>query len=243
MERPKQMIGLGGGFFGGMSGAMSEMDLLMSEDLYLRVGIAVTDSLNLSPNKDWRRFAPLCFDAVYYFDRNYYFGGGLNYPLKISDDERPSVGGEAFIGLEFPVYDRHRIYGELGYSVAARAVGESFGGLHFLFGWRYEIIPAQKIAKAAEPIITMQTTPESISVVPAASYPTPDAESADKAEITRLEQELIKVGDYIQELDTKIIMARKQKDPSRVASLKALKEQSIARANALRDVITAKKSK
>jgi LysM repeat protein len=156
MERPKQMIGLGGGFFGGMSGAMSEMDLLMSEDLYLRVGIAVTDSLNLSPNKDWRRFAPLCFDAVYYFDRNYYFGGGLNYSIKISDDERPSLGGEAFIGLEFPVYDRHRIYGELGYSVAARAVGESFGGLHLLFGWRYEIIPAIIPEKK---IITENTAP------------------------------------------------------------------------------------
>ena len=151
-ERPERMISLGGGGYGGMVGAAAEMMFSRSENQYFRVGLAVTDSKNLYPSQDWRRFAPLYVDGILYFPNNTYVGGGLNYPLKVSDGDIGDIGYQLFYGADIYANERSKIYSELGYSVIRRLSQSPYAGLSFIVGWRYDIILGTAKANAGEKV-------------------------------------------------------------------------------------------
>jgi len=242
-QRPHIYIGLGGGLFGGMSAAAGEFGFRTGDNSYLRIGLPVTDSLNLSPEKDWRRFGLLNIDCIFYFSDDSYFGAGLNYPWKISDKEKPGPGGEIFFGREVYISQRGKIYGEIGYGVASRAVGDPFAGLLLFVGWRYDLIPAKENITSDASIKNEISTQELKIDLPVASISTPEPENKNDAGVRRLEQELNVVAQSIEDLDVKIIKARKQKQYSTVRSLKALKAKAIAKANALKGDIAYIKAK
>jgi len=246
IERPKQTISIGGGTFGGMAAAMFDTNYIVLDNMFIKVGLDVSDSANLSPNKDWRRYAALCVDAVYYYSDNSYFGLGANYPLKISDDEQPAPGGEVYLGMDLPIYHRGKIYVEAGYSSLGRAVGEAFGGLHLLAGWRYDIVPAPSPNKAAisesPPAETAVPSPEAAAIeVRSAS-----AEAQRKkvmSEIIELKGELEKAENYVSQLDKKIVKAKSDNAVKKVLELKTLKLDVILRAQSIKDKIKEKEAR
>jgi len=141
-ERPERVTGIGAGFFAGMSGISGELLFHVpkarfnTNDLYFRLGIALTDSVNLTPGQSWRRFTPLYMDGIYYFTDDAYFGAGLNVPLKVSDDETGTAGGQLFLGSDLKIDPLGKIYGEVGYSTLNMLGSKSFAGLYLTFGWR-----------------------------------------------------------------------------------------------------------
>jgi len=152
--RPEQVIGLGAGYFGGMPGASIDLfthipgSWLGTNDLYSRVGLAVADSRALTPDKDWCRFIPLYIDAVYYLQEDMYIGTGLNYPLKVSENETGNIGYELYLGMEKDTGIMGKIFGEIGCGSLRRSEGDPFEGLQCMIGWRYDAIPAPAAAKA-----------------------------------------------------------------------------------------------
>jgi len=245
IERPKQTISIGGGTFGGMAAAMFDTNYIVLDNMFIKVGLDVSDSANLSPNKDWRRYAALCVDAVYYYSDYSYYGVGANYPLKISDDEQPAPGGEVYLGMDIPIYHRGKIYVEAGYSSLGRAVGEAFGGLHLLAGWRYDLVPAPATKKEAateiQPIKPAISSPEAAAIeVRSAS-----AEAQRKnimSEIIELKGELGKAENYVSQLDNKIVKAKNGKATNKVLELKTLKLDAVMRVQSIKEQIKEKEA-
>jgi len=156
LEKTQISIGINGGVFASMYGIGGEVMLRLPElkDLYLKLGLVVTDSKHLSPAQDWRRFLPLYIDGIYYFNNNVYMGAGLNYPLKISDGEKPAVGWEAYFGTDVKLGEG-KIFIEAGCGELKRESKPSFTGGQVMLGYRYDLaiitvveekeVPAAKI--------------------------------------------------------------------------------------------------
>ena len=250
-ERAKQMISIGGGCFGNMTAAGAEIlyrrpfNFFDSDNIYGKMGLAVADSLNMYPAKDWRRFLLLYVDGIMYYSDNAYFGGGLNFPLKVSDDEVGNLGGEVYLGVDLPFYHRSKIYAELGYSIVRRINFERYEGVHFMVGWRYELVPAPSPNKAAvseipssEPAVS---SPEAVAIeVRSAS-----AEAQRKKvtlEIIELKGELEKAENYVSQLDKKIFKAKSDNTANKVLELKTLKLDVIMRAQSIKDKIKEKEA-
>jgi len=144
-QRAERMTGIGAGFFAGMSGISGELLFHVpaarfnTNDLYIRIGMAMTDSVNLTPGQSWRRFTPLYADGICYFTDDAYFGAGLNVPLKVSDDETGNMGGQLFLGSDLKIDPLGKMYGELGYSTLNMLGSKSFAGLYLTFGWRCDL--------------------------------------------------------------------------------------------------------
>lgn len=240
-ERPERAISIGGGVFGGMTSAAAEMlfklpqGALPLNNIYLRVGMAVTDSTNLTPVKDWRRFAPLYIDGILYYSDNLYFGGGLNFPLVVSDDEKGNLGGEVFIGAELIMYPRSKVYTEIGYSIVRRLEYERFEGLHFIVGWRYDIVPAKEEEKPAEMEKAQEQAAEMTK--PALDVVHKPPASSNTAESEALQSELAKIREYIDALDNRINKARRAGNNKKVAELKTLKQDALERARIVKEKI------
>ena len=227
-----QMISVGGGCFGAMNAANADVLYLLPEgilplsDLYLKAGISLADSRNLAPSKDWLRFAVLYVDGMFYLTDHLYIGGGINYPLKVSDDRMGSLGGEAYIGTSFQFYERNNMFIEGGYSVVSSVGSDPFEGLDLLAGWRFDLTPVSEekgIGPAPiEPVVAAPSTPEPVAVVPT-------KESISAAENEKLREELIKVQDYIQLLDKKILDAVKNNNAAKVLELTQLKDDALWR--------------
>ena len=236
-----QMISVGGGYFGSMAAVEAEMLYLLpkgmfpvNSDTYLKVGIALADSKNLSPEKDWRRFAALYVDGVLPLTGMVYIGGGLNYPLKVSDGEVGNLGGEAYFGANFYAYDRNNIYAEAGYGVMRRMWYDRFEGFDFIFGWRYELTPAPK-EKAGEGKIS---EPDVIPIAGAAKDESVATLSTkESVSVIKLQDELERVRNYIFLLDNKIVDARKNREASRVLKLRQMKNETLDRAQVIKERI------
>lgn len=146
IQRAGQVIGVGAGLYAGTAGISADMLLRIPEarfntkDLYLRVGLALTDSQNLTPDQAWRRFIPLYTDLIYYYADDAYVGAGLNLPLKVSDNETGEIGGQLFLGSDLRLDFLGKIYGEVGYSTLNMLGKKSFAGLYLTVGWRYNLI-------------------------------------------------------------------------------------------------------
>ena len=139
------VVGLGAGLLAGMSGLSGEMLLhapqgqFFTDNSFLRVSLALTDSGNLTPSSEWRRFMPLSLDVIYYFTDSGYVGAGLNFPLKVSDGLTGQPGGQYFVGADLKTEYFGRIYSELGYGSLNILNEKSFAGAYFMFGLRYDI--------------------------------------------------------------------------------------------------------
>jgi hypothetical protein len=250
-EMAGQMISIGGGCFGGMTGAAAEIlyhrpfNFLDSDKIYGKMGLAVADSLNIYPTKDWRRFLLLYIDGVMYFYGNTYLGGGLNFPIKVSDDEVGNLGGEVYLGMDLPIYHRGKIYAELGYSIVRRLNFERYEGVHFMVGWRYELVPASAPKKEAATEI-QPAKPAIPSPEAAAIEITPSSAEAQRekimSEMTELTGELEKTENYISQLDKKIVKAKSAKAVKKVLELKTLKLDAIMRARSIKEKIKEKES-
>jgi len=240
-QRAEQMISIGGGYYAGMTGAACDITfklpklIFSSDDLYLRIGIAVTDSTNLTPLKDWRRFAPLYIDGILYIYGNTYIGGGLNFPLMVSDNEKGNLGGEAYFGSEFYVYQRSKVFAEIGYGIVRRLEYERFEGLHFIIGWRYDWVTAkeeEKTDKMEKPQAqAAEVTKPALDVVRE-----PPA-SSNAAENEALQSELARIREYIDDLDNRINKARRAGNIKKVAELKTLKQDAMERARIVKGKI------
>jgi hypothetical protein len=207
------------------------------------MGLAVADSLNMYPAKDWRRFLLLYVDGIMYYSDNAYFGGGLNFPLKVSDDEVGNLGGEVYLGVDLPFYHRSKIYAELGYSIVRRINFERYEGVHFMVGWRYELVPAPSPNKAAvseipssEPAVS---SPEAVAIEVRSASAEAQREKI-MSEITELTGELEKAENYVSQLDNKIIKAKNAKATKKVLELKTLKMDAIMRAQSIKEQIKEK---
>ena len=66
--------------------------------------------------------------------------------LKVSDDETGELGYEVFLGTDFKVSPRGKIYTEVGYSVLRRLNKDPFAGLHFIAGWRYDLVQVYEVS-------------------------------------------------------------------------------------------------
>jgi hypothetical protein len=138
VESAQPMISLGGGAFAGMYAVSGDMlyhrPSFGWDDSYLRVRVAATDSQNLIPAREWRKFVSLCVDGITYFNDYFYAGCGLNYPVMVSDDETASLGEEAFFGFDLPS-GLGMAFFEAGYS-ALRTHRTPFTGVHIIGGYR-----------------------------------------------------------------------------------------------------------
>ena len=140
LEKTQISIGINGGVFASMYGIGGEVMLRLPKlkDLCLKLGLVVTDSKHLNPAQDWRRFLPLCLDGIYYFNNNVYVGAGLNYPLKISDGEKPALGWEAYLGTNVKL-GKGKIFMEAGCGELKREGNPSFTGGQVMLGYRYNL--------------------------------------------------------------------------------------------------------
>ena len=151
-EKTQRAIGVGGGLFAGMYGIGADMTFRLPKlkDSCLKVGLAVTDSKNACPEltKDWRRYAPLCIDGIHYFNNNLYIGAGMNYPLIISDREKPALGWEAYFGTDKKI-GKGKIFIEAGCGELKRENKPSFTGGQVMLGYRYDLstieVPREEI--------------------------------------------------------------------------------------------------
>jgi len=248
-EKATQMISIGGGCFGNMTAAGAEIlyrrpfNFFDSDNVYGKMGLAVADSLNMYPTKDWRRFLLLYVDGIIYYSDNAYLGGGFNFPLKVSDDDVGNLGGELYLGADFPIYHRGKIYTELGLSMVRRINYERYEGIHFIVGWRYELVPASATKKEAaseiQPAKLVIPSPE-----PVVTENTPSNNEAEReklrAEILELTGELGKVENYVSQLDKKIVIAKDGKNSKKVSELKSLKLDAVMRAQSIKEQIKEK---
>jgi len=245
-EMAKQMISIGGGCFGNMTAAGAEIlyhrpfNFLDSDNIYGKMGLAVADSLNMYPAKDWRRFLLLYVDGIMYYTDNAYFGGGLNFPLKVSDDEVGNLGGEIYLGMDFPFYHRSKIYAELGYSMVRRINFERYEGVHFMVGWRYELVPApapkKEAAIAIQPAEPAVPSPE-VAAIEVRSASAEAQREKVMSEITELTGELEKSENYVMQLDNKIVKAKNGKATKKVLELKTLKLDAVMRVQSIKEKI------
>ena len=145
VERSSLRVGAGAFYMGGAPGAAVDMlsdypqGLLGVKDLYLRVGLGYTDtkSLSVTEDKDNRKFTPLFCDMVYYFDKDMYIGGGLNYSIKVSDSEIGNFGVDLYVGMETEIGIPAKLVSEIGYSSLNRTGKDNFEGLWLMVGLRY----------------------------------------------------------------------------------------------------------
>ena len=146
IQRAGQVISVGTGLYAGTAGISADTlikiprSMFNADDLYFRVGLALTDSQNVTPDQLWRRFAPLYMDVVCYLADDVYFGAGVNIPLRVSDDETGSIGGQLYMGSDLRIDFLGRVYGEAGYSSLNILGKKSFAGLYLTVGWRYDLI-------------------------------------------------------------------------------------------------------
>jgi hypothetical protein len=145
VERSPLRVGAGAFCIGGTPGAAIDMlsdypqGLLGVKDLYLRVGLGLTDSksLSITEDKDYRKFTPLFVDAVYYLDKDIYIGGGLNNSVKVSDSDIGSFGVDLYLGMETEIGIPAKLVSEIGYSSLNRLGKDNFEGLWLMVGLRY----------------------------------------------------------------------------------------------------------
>jgi LysM domain-containing protein len=134
--------GVNGGMYGGMYGiggdVLVKMPVLGLKTTYLKLGLAITDSKNLTPTQQWKKFYPLTVDGVMFFSDRFYAGGGINYPLMVSDNETGNIGGQVYLGAELVKTAMGKVYTEAGYSVFRRNEGASFKGIQAVVGYRYD---------------------------------------------------------------------------------------------------------
>lgn len=238
VEKGERLLSFGGGAIAGMSGIKGDMAFRLPSDMYFRIGLGLTDSKNL-PSQDWRRFAPLCLDGIYYFAGNVYAGAGLNYPLKVSDDERGDLGTEYFLGADYGLGSSGNIYAELGYSVIRRVDCDAIAGLQFIFGWSYGLSPV-RVPEKTGAVETQAPMVASLTTAP------PEVETAliearkqelgkTRAEMSATEAEVRKVGGYVDLLSGKIKSARDSGNSIKVAELKMMKGGALGRASALKE--------
>ena len=248
-ERANQMISIGGGCFGNMTAAGAEIlyrrpfNFFDSDNVYGKMGLAVADSLNIYPAKDWRRFLLLYVDGIIYYSDNAYLGGGLNFPLKVSDDEVGNLGGELYLGVDLPIYHRGKIYAELGYSIVRRINFERYEGVHFMVGWRYELVPAPAPKKEAateiQPAEPAVPSPEAAAIEIRSASAEAQREKT-MSEIIELKGELEKAENYVSQLDNKIVKAKNGKATKKVLELKTLKLDAVMRAQSIKEQIKEK---
>jgi hypothetical protein len=133
--------GVGVGAYAGgfaVSGDMLyRMPVMGMEKLYMKMGAGYVDTKNLTPSQSWRKLAPIQLDGILYLSDIYYIGGGINYPIKVSDGLEPNWGGQFYIGANHRTGDG-RIYADMGYSVLRIKDHPSFKGLHVIAGYRYD---------------------------------------------------------------------------------------------------------
>jgi len=155
VERSPLRVGVGGCYIGGTPGvAIDMLSDTQIKDLYLRVGLGLTDSKAeslLSENKDYRKFTPLFCDAVYYLDKNSYIGGGLNYSLKVSDSEIGNFGVDLYLGMENDIGIPAKLVTEIGYSSLNRLGKDNFEGCWLMVGLRYDLVPVSNAPAAVTP--------------------------------------------------------------------------------------------
>lgn len=146
--RPDQVLSIGAGYFGGMLGGSSDFmlhvprSLLGTNDLYIRGGLAGTDSHVVSPAKAWHTFLSLYVDAVYYFNEDKYIGAGLNYPIRVSDNKTGDTGSEIYFGMDMNISIIGKTYIEAGWGSLRLTNGDQYEGLQCMIGWRYDLAPA-----------------------------------------------------------------------------------------------------
>ena len=226
----ERTLGLGGGVFAGMSGIKGDLSfclpgMLNMDNFYLSIGLAYTDSKNLSPKQEWRKLLPLSLDGIFYLSENAYIGGGLNYPLIVSDNETPDNGSEIFLGAEFKMDPTKRIYAEVGYSIVRMVNKSPFKGASFILGLRHDIatppiasirdevvkVPKEKLKKIKSEMkeleAEMRTVLEKI-----------------KTEIKELEIELWRVGKYVDLLGEKIDKVQKAESVKEDLEFRSLRD-------------------
>jgi hypothetical protein len=225
-EKPDYQWGFSGGLNAGMIGigANVTVRLLMIQNSFLRLGAQVTDSYNLYPVKDWRRFAPVTLDYIYYFYDEVYVGGGLNVPVKVSDQKTAAPGKQFFMGIESEVFD-YRIFFEAGYSELNIKDAHSFNGTYLMLGYRY----SHESRKAKRPL----------PPVPGAEIPSEVRyeRAPSDAALNSMREEYDLIKNYIKELDTNIAVARKDRDYLKVTELRSIKNRAIQRAKELKQKI------
>lgn len=245
-DRGERLVSIGGGSFAGAVAIGGEMlfdfpgKMLARNDIYLRLGLTMADNKNLDSLDKWRKYAPLSLDGVYFISETVYAGAGLNYPLKVSDDRNGDLGYQLFVGMDLNMDSRNSLYSELGYGVLRSLNDEATSGLHLIFGWRYDLIPAKK--SEVEIVAPPPSVVQPVIATPAIDTRSEEMERA-KTEVRALETELVQVGSYIDSLSEKITAARLSNDLEEVYALKRLKSGAINRAGALKDKISDYKTK
>jgi len=239
VERSPLRIGAGACYIGGTPGvAIDMLSELGVKDLYLRVGLGYTDtkSLSVTEDKDNRKFLPLFVDAVYYLDKNSYIGGGLNFPLKVSDSDVGSFGVDLYLGMENDIGIPAKLISEIGYSSLNRLGKDNFEGLWLMVGLRFDLAPVSKApaavtppppppAPAPAPEVAPVPAPETVKKT------TPEEMMAIRAEIAALEAELKKAQDYVTVLDQKIArVTAAGGDKAKLADLNYLRADAAQRA-------------
>jgi len=213
VERSPLKVGVGACYMGGTPGAAVDMlSEIGVKGLYLRLGLGYTDtkSLSITEDKDWRKFTPLYIDAVYYLYEDTYIGGGLNYPVKVSDNDTGNFGVDIYLGMENNIGIPAKLITEIGYSSLRRMDKDAFEGLWLMVGLRYDLVPASTAPAAVTPPPPPPPAPAPApETVPAATpetvvKATPEQIAGIRAEIIALESELVKEQDYVAVLDQKI---------------------------------------
>lgn len=175
-EKIQWAVGGSAGMFGGAYAVRGEVlyrlpKMYGIDNIYLRVGLGIADTNNVA-NMAWRKFVPLCVDGIMYLSDNVYVGGGLNYPLKISDGLTANWGAELFLGADMES-GPGKVYLEAGYSALRAQNQASFKGIHALVGYRYDlekitVAEVKKVPEVKPPGLTpiMKEIPKKMIEVP-----------------------------------------------------------------------------
>jgi hypothetical protein len=217
----KTELGLstGAGLYSGMYGVGGDIlwrtpQALEDDNLYIRSGMAVTDSRNLST---WRQFAPVYVDGLFYINKNLYAGAGLNYPVKVSDGDTGALGWQSYLGGQRNLWDGD-LFVELGYSSLRRTGQASFDGSRIMGGYRHNLATVVVADKPGEATVAALPNTVIVEGVVVNEVVLTEGRQLSRAEDLKIEQEaalaetvieLRLVGENIEAIDKQIIEARK----------------------------------
>ncbi len=149
--------GLGGTPSGSSLGAAGQLTYFVMEPYGVRVGVnylqsdqATNTGLVYAASDKVFKMVTVSVDGIYRLGKllpdvvlDFYAGGGINYPVKISNSTlgravNGTIGGQAFVGIESSgvILPEDKIFGELGWSVIRIQDTTSFKGCSLMGGYK-----------------------------------------------------------------------------------------------------------
>jgi len=169
------------------------------QDSYLRLGMYLADSKYTLTTQPQLRFLPVSIDGIYYINDNAYFGGGVNYPLKISGGLSGAIGFQLFFGIELDANKNGKFFAESGFSELKPLNADSYRGSYAVFGYRYFITSAAEKPKSEKKLLS-KAKPVAVLLKPATEEVAAKEESQESSQkiivIKKMEEEKPEVTSY-----------------------------------------------